>query len=67
MDPNTTLLTEQAAAKILDLKPATLQRWRSENWTELPYIKIRHLVRYRLSDLLEFLDRSCVGGKAATK
>ena len=67
MDPNTTLLTEQATGEILGLKPSTLQRWRSENYTELPYIKIRHLVRYRLSDLLEFLDRNQVGGKVAEK
>ncbi len=62
--PDTTLLTEQDAAKILDLKPSTLQRWRSEKWTELPYIKIRHLVRYQLSDILEFLERNRVGGAA---
>ena len=61
MDPRAPLLSEQDAAKLLGVKAATLQRWRIENRTELPYIKIRYLIRYRLSDVLEFLERNRVG------
>ncbi len=63
MNPRATLLSEQDEAKLLGVKAATLQWWRSKGWTELPYIKIRHLIRYRLSDVLGFIDRNQVGGK----
>ena len=63
MVSETVLLNEEEAAEILGLKPSTLQSWRSKGWTELPYIKIRHLIRYRLSDVLGFIDRNQVGGK----
>ena len=67
VDENTTLLNEEQTAEILGVKPSTLQRWRSRGWTELPYLKIRYLIRYRLSDVLQFLENSQVGGKAVTK
>lgn len=67
VDENTTLLNEEQTAEILGVRPSTLQRWRSRGWTDLPYLKIRYLIRYRLSDVLEFLENSQVGGKAATK
>ncbi len=67
VDENTTLLNEEQTAEILGVRPSTLQRWRSRGWTDLPYLKIRYLIRYRLSDVLEFLEKSQVGGKAATK
>ena len=65
MVPEPVLLTEEQTAEILGVRPSTLQRWRSQNWTELPYIKIRYLIRYRLSDVLDFLERSQVGGEVA--
>ena len=65
MVSETVLLNEEQAAEILGLRPSTLQSWRSKGWTELPYIKIRYLIRYRLSDVLDFLDRNQVGGKVA--
>ena len=49
------LRTESEAAKILDLKPGTLQVWRSTKRYPLAYVKVGRLVRYRQSDLEAFL------------
>jgi len=56
---NNQLLTEYEAAQILDLKPGTLQVWRSTKRYPLPYVKLGRLIRYRRSDLDDFL-RGCV-------
>ena len=49
------LRNEAEAAQILDLKPGTLQVWRSTKRYPLPYVKVGRLVRYRQSDLEAFL------------
>lgn len=49
------LRTEAEAAQILDLKPGTLQVWRSTKRYPLAYVKVGRLVRYRQSDLEAFL------------
>ena len=49
------LRTESEAAQILDLKPGTLQVWRSTKRYPLAYVKVGRLVRYRQSDLEAFL------------
>ena len=53
--PADPLLNEQQAAKILGVKPATLQVWRSTKRYSIQYIKVGRLVRYRLSALQGFL------------
>lgn len=42
------------AARLLGLSPATLDRWRCEK-AHLPYYKIGGAIRYRRSELEEFL------------
>jgi excisionase family DNA binding protein len=55
------LLTEQEAAKVLDLEPGTLRHWRCDRRKyHLRYIKVGGAVRYRLSDLLQWLERRTV-------
>jgi hypothetical protein len=49
------LLTEDEAADVLRIKPQTLAVWRSTKCYSLRYIKVGHLVRYRLEDLQAFL------------
>ncbi len=49
------LRNEAEAAQILDLKPGTLQVWRSTKRYPLAYVKVGRLVRYRQSDLEAFL------------
>jgi len=55
------LRTETEAARVLDIKPGTLQVWRSTKRYPLPYVKVGRLVRYRQSDLEAFLNGRLVG------
>lgn len=56
MDDKRPLKTNEAA-EILDLKPATLEIWRSQGKGPR-FLKIGRAVRYRLSDLEEYLDNA---------
>ena len=49
------LLDEAAAAELLNVKRQTLAVWRSTGRYGLRYIKVGRCVRYRKSDLIEFL------------
>ncbi|TYP66380.1 helix-turn-helix domain-containing protein [Stutzerimonas stutzeri] len=48
---------DKQAATALGIKASTLSVWRSTGRYNLPYMKVGRLVRYRLSDLAEFLAR----------
>lgn len=50
------LLDEKQAADFLTVEPGTLSVWRSTGRYAIPYIKVGHLVRYRRTDLLAFLE-----------
>lgn len=54
-DTTSNLLTETEVAKILNVSPETLQRWRSTRLTNLTYIKVGRLVRYRIEDINAFI------------
>ncbi|MBV2134065.1 helix-turn-helix domain-containing protein [Pseudomonas sp. MAP12] len=58
-DPNSppAHIDDKLAADALGLKPTTLAVWRSTGRYNLPYLKVGRLVKYRLSDLAEFLAR----------
>jgi excisionase family DNA binding protein len=53
--PNDPLLTEDQAAQLLDVKPSTLQVWRSTKRYALSHVKIGRNVRYRRSAIEAFL------------
>lgn len=53
------LLNETAAAEVLQLRPKTLCRWRFERRGP-DYVKIGGAVRYRTTDLAEFVARNRV-------
>ncbi len=55
---STNLLTPEQAAAFLQLHPNTLANWRHSRRVEIPYVKIGGAVRYRETDLLEFLQRN---------
>ncbi|MFM5787670.1 helix-turn-helix domain-containing protein [Aeromonas veronii] len=48
---------DKLAAEVLDVKVTTLAVWRSTGRYNLPYLKVGRLVKYRISDLAEFLVR----------
>jgi len=58
--PETTLLTRLEAAKFLGIGEGTLTMWACAKRYDLPYIRSGRLTKYRLSDLLAFLERRTV-------
>jgi predicted DNA-binding transcriptional regulator AlpA len=54
------LLDTNEAAEFLGTAPSTLTIWRCTKRYPLPYIKVGGAVKYRESDLLEFLESRTV-------
>jgi excisionase family DNA binding protein len=50
------LLTPNQVAEILGVDVDTLNVWRCTRRYKLPYVKTGRLVRYRLSDLNQFIE-----------
>lgn len=55
------LVEDKQAAKVLGVKQNTLAVWRSTGRYRLPFVKVGRMVRYRVSDLAEFMARRTVG------
>lgn len=53
---NSDLLTPKEASQYIGVTEGTLSVWRATRRYEIPYIKVGHLVKYRLSDLDEWLE-----------
>lgn len=56
------LLTSKEAAEFLGISPQTMEVWRSTKRYNLKYIKIGKNVRYRMKNLLDFLEEQTKGG-----
>lgn len=54
------LLTEAEAAALLTLKPQTLANWRSTKRQSLPYVQLGGAIRYRKSDITQFIEERIV-------
>lgn len=54
------LLSRKEAAKLLGVKEITLAVWKSTKRYDLPVVKVGRLVRYRRSDLMDFINRRTV-------
>jgi len=52
------LLDTKAVAKLLDVSPHTLDVWRATNRYPLAFVRIGRKIRYRLSDVLAFIDNN---------
>jgi hypothetical protein len=50
------LMDEAETAEFLDLAQQTLRHDRCHGHLGIPYIKLRHGVRYRLSTLIKWID-----------
>lgn len=55
------LLSRQETAQLLGVKTQTLAKWASVQRYGLPYIKVGKSVRYRRSDIDQYLARNTVG------
>jgi hypothetical protein len=60
-DPET-YVTDTIAASLIGCKPQTLRNWRT-NRTGPPYIKLGRMVRYKIKDLLDFMERGRIDPK----
>jgi|MTBAKSStandDraft_2_1061841.scaffolds.fasta_scaffold03253_13 excisionase family DNA binding protein len=49
------LLTPEEAAAYLKVKPETLASWRHFGKPELQYFRVGRLIRYRMSDIINFV------------
>lgn len=55
------LITTEQAAEMLGLSnPRTLDNWRSTNRYSIPYVKVGRMVRYRASDIQDFIEKKTV-------
>ena len=52
------MLSRQEAAAFLSIRIGTLVMWKSTKRYALPYIKVGRHVRYRASDLMNFLENN---------
>ncbi len=52
----TSLLTEDEAASLLKIQPATLATWRVRGHPHLPFVRVGRCVRYRRQDIAAFVD-----------
>jgi|JI6StandDraft_1071083.scaffolds.fasta_scaffold862619_1 predicted DNA-binding transcriptional regulator AlpA len=50
------LLSRKEAANFLGLKESTLATWKSTKRQYLPVVKVGRLARYRMSDLLDYIN-----------
>ena len=57
---------EREAAVMLSVSVKTLQRWR-QNHSGHPYIKLKHLVRYAIQDLQDWMEQYKVGTQNSVK
>ena len=53
---NERLLTTREAAELLGIKENTLTIWRNTDRQHIPYIKIGRTIRYKRSDLVNYLN-----------
>jgi transcriptional regulator with XRE-family HTH domain len=50
------LLSVDDVAELLGIAPSTLSKWRQTGTPDLPYLRINGRIRYRASDVDEFID-----------
>lgn len=56
------LLTDEQASEFLTTPKTTLSVWRTRKSVNLPYVKFGKNVRYRVKDLIAFMDANTVRG-----
>jgi predicted DNA-binding transcriptional regulator AlpA len=61
VDVSEALMNSAEVAKFLRISEATLPVWRCRDPQKLPFVKCGKAVRYRRSDVLQFVARNLVG------
>jgi hypothetical protein len=62
---NDKLLNRREAAELLGTTEGTLAVWTCNKRYNLPVVKVGRLVKYKLSDLITFIDNRTVYGREA--
>jgi len=57
------LLTPQEVADYLGVKKSTIYQWTHQEY--IPHVKLGKLVRFRLKDIDEWLERKTVSGRTS--
>lgn len=57
------LLTVTEIAEILGVKVSTIYQWTHQEY--IPHIKIGGLLRFRIADIMNWLDKRTIGGRTA--
>ena len=60
---NENFLTTSQLAKLLQIHPSTLRRWRADNCSPFPFIIIGKTIRYSLVDITNILNSGKEWGK----
>ena len=62
-ETNVKYMSPKAVAEMTDISIHTLEKWRRTGVTGLPYFKVRQAVRYKESDVIEFMEAKprCAG------
>ncbi len=66
LDKNDRLLTRQEAADFLGISKGTLEVWACTKRYDLKYVKIGRLVKYWLSDLIDFVNSRKIDSKTSS-
>jgi hypothetical protein len=51
------MLTQEEAADLLSISPATLATWRCTGRYDLPFVRIGRAIRYLEADVLAFINK----------
>lgn len=56
LDTPDKLMPDEETAQMLGVTVGTLATWRSNKRYDLPYVRVGRLIRYRLSDVRQWID-----------
>jgi excisionase family DNA binding protein len=57
-----TLTDTEGAAQLLHIPANTLRKWRCTGENNIPFVKIGRQVKYRTSDLLDYIESHTIKG-----
>lgn len=60
----TAILTDEELAQFLKLSPGTLRHHRTSGGDHIPYVRIGGSIRYRMEDVIAYLDSKVVANGA---
>lgn len=56
LDTSDRLMPDEETAQMLGVTVGTLATWRSSKRYDLPFVRVGRLIRYRLSDVRQWID-----------